>query len=301
VAQSNGTTIIVFPEMGFDFYCINLGNPKQLGYLYLLGRYIDFNMFQKGIFDVDFRSSLGASYVNKTFHPTENYRNVFFSKHVNFYFGFNLNTEVLVWPQKNVYLHAGAALLHASNGETKMPNGGISAMSYTLGFSMKTGQKPQGISRPENDEKLKKIKISLSPSFGVKEDWRWGSDKFIQFAMASDFLYRLNRKQWLGLGASIFYDESLMSYSNHNIEPVRTRKEATSGGFHFAHHFDLSPLFLVLNVGIVTWEHSGRVFWAYKQIGVKYNFLPKFFATLYHKSIGAFYGENILWGVGYEF
>lgn len=289
------------PEIGTNLNIVDLSNPDKLGYLFTLNRYIDFNIFNINRFDLDFRSGLGGSFVTKKFHPTQNYQNTLFSKNLNFYFDFWLTSEYQLKPSSDLYLHAGLALLHASNGETSVPNGGVSAFTYLIGISYKPTEKPKSQPIDELNGYKKKFRFLISPSFGLKEDWRWGSQKYIQAGFAADVLYAINKKQLVGIGFNAFYDEAKKYYSNHNTEPVTTDKDASNYGFHLTHQFNLYPLFLVLNLGVVSVGYDGAEYFSYKQMGIRYNFLPHVYATMYHKSRKSFYGENILWGIGFDF
>jgi len=92
-----------------------------------------------------------------------------------------------------------------------------------------------------------------------------------------------------------------MDYSNHNTEPVSTNKESVSGGLHLSHHLNLSPVFLVFKTGLNLINRKMVKSSSYHLAGIKYSIMPNLYVCMYHKSHGAFYGDNIQWGIGFEF
>ena len=289
-----------YPEVGFEFIYFNPGNPEVIGNVFSLAKYIDLNLLEPGPFDFDYRMSLGVAYSTKVFDPKTNYTNTFFSKHINFFFKFDLNTEIVIYKPYNIYLTGGVSLLHVSNGETKLPNDGISAMTYFIGLTKK-GEAKTSDQKNNVKGKIKKIRISVSPLVGFKEDWRYGSDKFLELSISSDLAFQLNKKQLLGFGMDVFYDESKKYYSNQNEDPVSTNKESLSGGISLQHQLCLYPLNIVLKTGINLINNELVNFKSYNLVGIKYFIIPSVYLSLYHKSHGPFYGDNIFWGAGYEF
>lgn len=286
-----------FPETGYHFLWLDIGDKQKLGSLCALAKYVDFNIITNSRFDVDIRSSLGAAYANKIFDPVNNHENIIFSRHLNFFFEFNISAEYKIIKDKDFFLNGGISIMHASNGETRMPNGGLSATNYFIGLSKKNiAQKTE--SKIDN-AKFDRFHFTLGSSIGRKEDWRWGSDKFLELSVSADFLYSLNKKQQIGIGLDMFYDESLMSYSNHNLEPVDTKSEAVSGGIHITHEFNLHPLYIIYKTGYHVLSDVEKS--NFNLIGFRYVVYENLYMHMYHKSHGFFYGDNMQWGVGFEF
>ena len=292
-------SIYNYPETGFDFQYVSIGNSKEIGDLFAFSHYIDFNLFNKHKIDLDFKMGLGMAIVTRTFDPSDNQKNIFFSKPVNFYFQFALSAEYPIWEKHQLFLSSGIQLEHASNGETKLPNSGISASNVYIGISKKSQVRSNEDYHPDMI-KIKKFRISLLPTMGRKEYWQYGSEKYLELSLSSDILYAINRKQYLGIGFDVFYDETRKVYSNHNLEPVKTNSEALSGGVHLTHQFNLYPLFIVYKKGINLINKENLNSTTYNLLGLKYNVSPHFYFIMYHKSHGFFYGDNIQWGMGFE-
>jgi len=288
-----------YPETGFSLSYFDLGNQNYLGRFFSVSRFVDFNLYETERFDLDFRSSLGISIVTKYFHPSENYKNTFFSKPLNFFFAFNMSSDYKIFKEKDLYLTSGLTLMHASNGTTKLPNNGISSFNLFLGFSKKDLTKPEF--NAENREiKSKKIKIDILPTIGLKEHWLWGGDKYLALSLSTDILYTLNKKQLLGLGIGVFYDETLKQYSNHNVEPVEMDVEATAGSIQLTHHLNLYPFFIVFKKGFLLVNSENFPYKGYNLLGLRYFIIPKMYISMYHKSHKLFIGDNMQWGLGFE-
>ena len=288
-----------YPEVGFLFHYEDLKNHEKLGSLFASARFINFNLFNFYELDANLRTFFGLAYASKIFDPVENYKNPFFSKHINFFFGVDLNIEYPVSKHNNLYAFTGFSLFHVSNGESRIPNKGMNNVNFNIGLSYRS------IGKPEPDTKVKirnrKIYFTVLPTIGIKEDWRYGSDKFTQLSISSEFLYQTGFKSIIGIGIDYFYDETLKSYSNHNLEPVKNNTDATYGGMCLTYQLNLYPLILVFKSGPQIINAKDSFGTLYNLYGFKYFFTPRLFALMFHRSHGPLYGDNIEFGIGYSF
>lgn len=284
---------------GTSFYLINLANNPQLGSALALTRFVEFHLLKTEHVGVTFRNEIGAAWVSEIFHPTENYKNVLISKHLNFLYGFALQASYQPRVFNNIGLKTGISLLHISNGETKIPNYGINRLSYTAGIYYRPAAAPADKSiEKKGVENL--WDLSVYPTIGWKEYWRYGGPKYLELSLSSELLYAINKKFMLGAGLDLFYDKTLMVYSNHNVQPVSSAGEAIDGELHLTALLNIARLQLLLRTGTAFYSGSGRYGKFHNTFGIKYHVSDRFFLVLYHKSHGLFYGDNVQWGFGYS-
>jgi hypothetical protein len=284
---------------GTAFYFINLANNPSIGHLFGISRFMEFHLIGTQQFGLSIRSEMGGAYVSGTFDPTENYKNILISKHFNFLYGFALQASYQPVSLNGLGLKTGISLLHVSNGETKIPNHGLNNMSYTAGIFYRPANSEVNSILKENPLE-KRWDLSVYPTIGWKEYWRYGGPKYLALSLSSELLYSINEKFMFGAGLDLFYDETLMVYSNHNEHPVSSAGEAIDGEIHLTALVNIARVQLLLRVGTPLYSGNGRYGKTHNTFGLKYNISDRFFLVMYHKSHGLFYGDNVQWGFGYS-
>jgi hypothetical protein len=284
---------------GTSIYYINLANNQQLGHLIAISRFVEFHLIKTEQIALTFRNEMGGAYVSEIFDPSKNYKNILISKHFNFLYGFALQASYQPDVLKGFGLKSGVSLLHVSNGEMKIPNYGLNNLSYTAGVYFKPTF-PDNIYDSAEKDLIDLWDLSVYPTIGWKENWRYGGPKYLELSLSSELLYSLNEKIMLGAGLDLFYDETLMVYSNHNEHPVNSAGGALDGEVHFTALLNIARLQLLLRSGTALYSGSGRYGKTHNTFGLKYNVSDRFFLVVYHKSHGLFYGDNVQWGFGYS-
>lgn len=284
---------------GFSLHYINLARNPDLGNVLGISRFIEFNLLSTDQFRLALKNEAGAALATKVFDPVENYKNILVSRHINFLFGFEAQASYRFSTTKGLGIKTGVSILHISNGETKIPNQGFNYLSYKAGVFYSWPQPV--LSGTEKREGLKKPwDISVFPTIGYKEIWRYGGPKYLELSFSSDILYSINKKFMLGAGTDLLFDETLMVYYNHNEHPVDTPREAIDAGIHLAVLLNISRLQLAIRSGVPIYSGHNTYSTLYNTFGVKYYISEGFFICIYHKSHDLFFGDNVQWGFGYS-
>lgn len=286
-----------YPEHGISFWHINFKNEARLGHMFVAMPYINFRIFEKGRFGAYLRPSIGMAWVTKTFHRTDNHKNLFYSSHLNAAFGFMGEFSYKLNP--NLSFRINPLFNHFSNGETSMPNDGMNVPGISVGIKYVSNPDPEKRKPVLHVPEQRKLTFSVSPTFAFKEAKPYEGPRYYVYTLTSDILYKISRWQYVGGGFDFIYDE----------ENVRKwlGKEAYQKGdignnlqaLHLTHEMNVYPLHIVAQMGMYTnnkiLEPKQKFF---NRFGIKYFVHPKVFLGIMHKSHFFFIGDYIDWMVG---
>jgi hypothetical protein len=286
-----------YPEHGLSLWYINLQNPNQLGSLIVAMPYINFRIYERGRFSFKLRPSVGIAYATKTYHRTENHKNLFYSSHLNAAFGFlgEFNYQI----NEQVSVNINPLFNHFSNGEINKPNYGMNVPGISFGVKYVSNPNPPKINPVLEIPEKRKLNFSVSPSFGVKETRPFEGPKYYIYTLTSDVLYKITRWQYIGGGFDIIYDEE--NVRKWLGEDAYRKKDLSNNlrALHLTHELIVYPLHIVAQMGMYTnnavLEPKQKFF---NRFGIKYFFLPSVFVGITHKSHFFFIGDYIDWAVG---
>ncbi len=200
-----------FPERGYGIHFFDLGNPRQLGQLYAISRFIDIPLNKKEkLSRLHLRIGTGLSYFNKYFDPLTNHKNtvisVPFNPFVNlkWYWQFNCNN--------NSRLELGFSFAHSSNGKYKAPNLGINILSLNAHYTFKLPQKTSPAILPKIDSSAKapsRHELYTIGCFGVHEIEPPGGSKYFAQTYTLGYYYNKRNTHKFGGGIDLNFDNAL--------------------------------------------------------------------------------------------
>ena len=286
-----------YPEHGLSMWYINLQNPDQLGSLIVAMPYINFRIFQWNRFGFYLRPSIGMAYATKTFHRTENHKNLFFSTHFNAAFGFLGEFSYQV--NDHFSVNVNPLFNHFSNGETNMPNDGMNVPGISFGLKYTSNTDPQKFEHVKIIPEKRKLNFSIAPSLGIKETKPFEGPKYLIYTITSDILYKITRWQYIGGGFDFMYDEENIRKWLGKNELKNKRISNNLKAVHITHEMIVYPLHIIAQMGMYTnnkvLEPKRKVF---NRFGIKYFVHPSIFIGIAHKSHFFFIGDYIDWFVG---
>jgi hypothetical protein len=145
-------------KSGISLGYTNLGNNSQLGHIFTLQPFLEFNTFKSKRFHL--HVGTGASYVTETYDPITNPFNKAVSTDLTWAFRLFLNYTFL--SAKSINWRVGAGYSHNSNGHTRLPNQGYNSFLLSLNAELKTFS--NSVAKQLNVERertMKKLQFTL--------------------------------------------------------------------------------------------------------------------------------------------
>ncbi|OYT16474.1 MAG: hypothetical protein B7C24_07505 [Bacteroidetes bacterium 4572_77] len=292
-----------YPIIGVSAFYTPLGKNKAIGQAFALYPFITFPIVKDEKNFVGFRFGLGLSYLTKTFHPIDNYKNIAIGSHVNV--AINLMGEYRRKINESTELSFALSLIHFSNGSMATPNYGLNLPMASLGFSKRLG-KPNDIinerrpSIPTFSYKPNKIYIyNITAGYATKNMGNVFGERFDVYYASVSVLKYFNEKSSIGISGDFSWDGSHKAMQEKKGIENPSFITVMRPGFSVAYELKISRLILGANLGIY-WggkEKSDGDF--YEQLVVKYLVLDQMFVSVNlraHMARAAF----VSWGIGYR-
>lgn len=210
VKQTQGNkywhSLFNYPHWGVTFHYNNFGQNKYLGEAYAVYPYITLPLYQRTARQFSFRFGSGLGYISKPYDRIKNPKNVAISTHVNLCIEAGFEWEYSFNEQFKAYKRI--ALLHFSNGATRMPNTGINLPSLGLGVRYNLPK--------YNDEKEKAMMPTFEKGFykslaiaaGINEIYPTYGDKYPAFSLSFGYFWQPSLKRAVGLNLDLSYNTS---------------------------------------------------------------------------------------------
>jgi hypothetical protein len=237
-----------YPEYGFSFFYSTLGNDAIHGREFGILPYFHLNIISRKHFNFFNETGLGFGYVTKRFDPEKNYMNIAVGSHLNMHF--NLKFGVNYEAYKKVFLNAGIAFDHFSNGNTRNPNLGINYVTTFTGLSYLIGKETQrqspGLVPHQGD-----LSYELIGSLGIKRSRAViQSELFYASSVTFELKWPVSRAIRLGAGADMFYDTSTETEMRAQNNMDHKGADDFRTGLHLSQEFVYSRLSLILQEGV---------------------------------------------------
>ncbi|MBN1251876.1 MAG: acyloxyacyl hydrolase [Bacteroidales bacterium] len=279
-----------YPAFGFGYYFVDLGNPQELGQANALFAFYDIPIFRKQNSALSYKLSGGLAYLNKG--------NIAIGSHINLFFDLSFIYKLKL--SKNIDLVTGFGATHFSNGAVKMPNLGVNLFSYKLGLQYRFNQKPIEYIKHELPQIDKKNIFSVLTSAGVKEKRPDGGKKYDVKSTSIEYLRRINHKYNIGLGADVFYDESLYDVLNPDSTKIITQSEVIRYGIHASFEASMNKLVFTIQAGTYIFTYYTDDGIIYQRVGLKYFITKNILANITLKTSKGV-ADFVEWGLVYRF
>jgi hypothetical protein len=263
-----------YPEKGITVAFFDLGTPR-LGKGLVVYPYIDFPLGKKDNV-LHFRYGIGLGYVEKVFDPRDNIKNAAVGAHYNGVIHFDLHYDVKMG--RRDFIELGAGITHYSNGSFKLPNLGINIATASLAYSRHFGKPSQRITgsvqstpdAPELDMHIAGSMKKIYPPLG--RQYYAGVLSFLR-------LQSIGRKSKWGVGAELFFDNSLSARIDRISENSSKAEDDFRPGIYLAYQVNAGDLGLMFNMGFypyTKWKEDGSI---YHRICLRYYFEKIFLCT----------------------
>lgn len=235
-----------FPEYGLSAFYTTLGNDNVMGRAFSLNYFFRVNFINKKRFQVYNQTGMGLGYLTKHFDLTENYENVAIGSHVNAHFNLRFGCNVKL--TKKIDTQMGLSLDHFSNANSHDPNLGINLLTAFAGVTYRL--------HPENEKETsplekhqRKTNFEIVQSFGGKQTRALSGQFFFTSSLSGGINFEWFRGFNGGIGADIFYDNSMKTLVESKNKTFHTSDNFQTG-IHISQEFVYNHFSVILQEGV---------------------------------------------------
>ncbi len=284
------------PNRGITFAYFDLGSPDKLGAGLAVYPYIDFPLNKKTDNKWIFRYGIGLGWVEKTFNPTDNFKNAAIGSHLNGIIHFSMRYEKKISLRSLLEISAG--ITHYSNGSYSIPNLGINVASLNLGYIRYFGEK-LAIDRTPSVLKPRSSTYIAYIGAGLKKIYPPEGKQFNVGVVSLSRMTSIGNKSNWGIGIDGFYDNSLTARLEKSNSELKGFSDDVRVGIFGAIEVSAGKTGLLLNMGYYVfsrWKEDGNI---YHRICVR-QYFEKFFLCMNLKTHYA-RADFVEFGIGTNF
>lgn len=284
-----------YPEYGAGYYFADLGNPSLLGHVNAVYLYLNTPAFRSSCFNLNYHIAIGLSYLTKKWDYKKNNENLAIGTHLNVYFNLELNSSFRI--SKQLELTAGIGACHYSNGAVAQPNLGINVSNVTAGLKYYFNEMKPGKNTLAVPETKKMNEYTVIVASGMKTVPPLMGPKYFMATASLYFARQTSYKRKIGIGADLFYDESLYAEPGDSSDVPFV--SVLRSGVYLSHEFLIKKLSIALQLGAYTYYRFSPRFPLYTRLALRYHLTPRIFANVSLKAhVGV--ADFIEWGIGYR-
>lgn len=222
------------PQWGVAFLSGNTGSRQYIGKMYALFAYINTPLIRTQRFTSSFRLGAGPGIAEKPYNVYNNPKNTIIGTRLNAFIDLMLQNELRILPK--LYLNAGLAFTHLSNGGTTLPNLGLNTPSITAGIRYSLLKENIVNKRPVDSFACKTI-YRLSLTVGEKQVALVGGPYNTILVLQPEISKRFNCNHAYGAGIAFFINPGASKDKKQlppNGEPVAALQTGLYGSYeHF--------------------------------------------------------------------
>ena len=247
-----------------------------------------------------FNIGFGLAWLTKKYDLETNYFNRAFGSHLNAYAQLGVRGRIPL-KEDRLSLNTGLTFNHVSNGAVNAPNLGLNLFTLNAGLEFNTNQ-----SFAVNDRAMKdtipagKHRFAFILAPGVKQVDRRVDKQIFTSSLIFDYGYRFHPSRSIGLGISLFYNDSwayipyIRPEKDHELSPFQS-------AIHLSWQMNRGPLAFILHPGWYMHHPVPNAPSMTNRLGVKYSFENNLCLQITVKSHWFATADYIEWGIGYEF
>ena len=292
------------PRIGIGLLYGDPGSQEYLGKLVALYPFIHFPLIRANRSVTSFRLGAGLGWVEKPYDKETNYKNLMIGTHLNATISMRLQTEWEII--RNLYLNAGFAFTHLSNGSVRLPNLGLNIPAVSAGLryqvssnDAKSTINPGMETQYHPDRFVRKTNLFVHAGFAVKQTYPLESNVQLVRILNLELTRSLSPVSRIAGGLNLSYDPSLSkeiyeapTYVFDNSE-VQLQASIYAGYEHV-----VGRLSIPVQLGVYLYNNY-KISQIYQMIGLRYQFSQRWVASVQLK---AHFGkaDYIQYGVGYK-
>ena len=211
------------PRTGLSLGYTNFGNSRNLGYVFTLMPFIEFNGLKKERFKIQIGT--GVSYFNRKYDFENNFFNQAVSTDLTWSFRLFMYYNLL--RSEKIDWRIGAGYAHHSNGHTRIPNQGYNSFLFSVSADIKSTSHKTDLENLEPTTFEKTISNYYLINFGgginvLSESF---SDKKGVYSISGEYGKILNNTFKLGVGFYYRLYQNYYDYIKNNESLVQDGRE----------------------------------------------------------------------------
>lgn len=276
-----------YPITGWSFLYADYGNKAIFGQAIGLMPTISFlTRLERWRLNFHYRVGVGAAYISRFYHPSDNPTNNVIGSHINNVTMFMLGIEWEMYSQ--FYLLANTSFTHFSNGTVNTPNLGINipATGLTLKYFPQKNNRTFEPQKQDYSELFlaKKIAFNLKIGLGFHELDRPNGPLFNIYTFAPFLTKNISFASQIQLGLEVNYYESIYHFILNQVafldnQQRRAFKVAGFVGYEFLFGRITAPI----QVGYYAYNPFFQDFDLYFKLGLQAYLYPT--DTRFHKNL----------------
>jgi hypothetical protein len=293
-------SIYNYPQLGIAAGIYNLGNQEDIGLTYAFTPTISVP-FSMNKHLPQLKLGIGLGIVSKPFGTNGNFRNIAIGSHLNAAILLELEKSFQLFEKIKMYYSVSA--IHFSNGASTLPNLGLNAVTFNIGFSHGMRKKKEIIL---SEKKTFDKSIRFTPLFygGWRENSIHKPKKHGIGIISLEFSKQINQKgNWL-FGVDFIYNSSIehtdeLGDLKDDTDYLKKDSNFQSGIFTgYGLYFRNIEFFIQLGAYTYSQYKDRGIF--YQRIGLRKILYDKLVLNIGLKSHSAV-AEYIEIGIGYRF
>jgi hypothetical protein len=286
-----------YPQTGFSFIHLDLGNDEVLGTANALVAYIKTPFVRTKNFQFALQISSGLGYLSKRWQRTEDYKNLAISSHVNATIQFIGEARFRISPK--MYSSFNYGITHFSNGAYHVPNFGVNNISFSGGLLYQFHE-PEKYLTPDLPALNKHWHLDVGYGFGVKESLPPGDKQFFAHTLYASFLKPFTYTSSICIGPDFFYDLSLARVIDDTKDKADLHSKIFRSGIHAGYELLVNRLTMLFHMGGYFYDRVKQDGSIYHRVGMKYAINDRLFANLSLKT-HYFRADYVELGAGWKF
>jgi len=284
-----------YPSYGIGYFFSDFHNKKVLGVTHAGFGYMNFYFFRRRNFYLTSKISLGLSYFGTIYNKETNPINSAIITHLNVYFSIALKANIRLF--KRLYLTTGASIAHFSNGAVKIPNYGLNLMNGNIGLRYYIKQRDMIFNKHSITPPYKGLNLTFIGSAGILQRVKDGPQYFSS-TFTLHATKQLGYKNDIGLGADLFYDESVKPELERLNKPTSFFYTMRLG-MYASTSVIIDRLSFFFNTGVYLYYQTKPKKPFYFRVGLRYRVIHHLHLNV---SVKAHMGvaDYVEWGLGYS-
>lgn len=290
-----------FPELGIGFLMGGTGNINVLGFSRSLYGFLGVPIIEKDRLLFKYRMGVGIGLLSDNFDNQSNYYNIVIGSKINAHLHLSFLLDYKLSSDYPLYISAGLAYNHFSNGGFKMPNLGLNQISGNIGIKYLFSEYSYSLPKRTLPYMYNsKYELSAYYASSLKDNSTYETKRYFIHSAEIDFAIRTNYKRSYGGGINIIYDPSLRSLLG---DKYKGQYNLLRIGVHGLHEVYISEQFsIVITAGfyLLNSYKYNKSFLIYTKAGLRYTFSNNSFINIVLKTHAAA-ADYIEFGLGYRF
>ncbi len=287
-----------FPEMGAGYLIGGLGNINTFGFSQSLFWFFGVPVMETDRVLLKYRIGTGIAYLSEKYDYRSNYYNIVIGSHINAHLHFSLLCDIRPF-ELPLYISAGFAYNHFSNGAIETPNLGINQVSTSLGIKYMYSMYDYSLPKRQlqymyNSE----LEFSAYYAGSIKENSTYENKKYFINSISVDAGSRLTKKRSIGGGINFIFDPSLKTLMEDKYNNFTNLFRVGIHAYHELYFTDKLSMPFYLGTYILNfYKPENKKIWIYSKLGIRYTFNELIFVNVIlktHTSVA----DYIEFGVG---